>query len=359
MKKILTVIGARPQFIKASVVSMAIRKMDSMREIVVHTGQHFDGNMSDIFFDELEIRRPDFTLGIHGGDHGEMTGRMLISLEKIILQEKPNAVMVYGDTNSTLAGALVAAKLNIPVIHVEAGLRSYNMKMPEEVNRKLTDHISSLLFAPSAKGIENLNREGIIGDAVQNVGDVMYDAALYFYGIAEMKSSILQKLGLNEKDYILSTIHRQENTEDTARLSNILLSLSSSEKKVVFPLHPRTRPKIKELGLDKSGKILFIDPVGYLDMMMLERNALTIITDSGGVQKESYFHQIPCITLRDETEWTELIDLGWNRLISPASNNLKDLLNLPIKPGMMGHKPFGEGDASTKIAKSIKSYLVS
>jgi UDP-GlcNAc3NAcA epimerase len=314
--KILTVVGARPQFIKLAPLSKILRE-NGINEIIVHTGQHYDENMNDLFFKELEIPEPDYNLGIGSGNHGEQTGRMLIEIEKIILKENPDLVIVYGDTNSTLAGALAASKLHIKLAHVEAGLRSFNKRMPEEINRVLTDHISDILFCPTQTAVENLKNEGIT-KGVYLVGDVMFDALLHFSKISDIKSNILERLNIKPKEYYLATIHRAENTDNYERLKNILTAFSKMDEIVVFPIHPRTKKMINYYGLDDligKGKIKVIDPVGYLDMLKLEKNAKAILTDSGGVQKEAFWLKVPCITLRDETEWVETVNLGWNRIV--------------------------------------------
>jgi UDP-GlcNAc3NAcA epimerase len=314
--KILTVVGARPQFIKLAPLSKILRE-NGINEIIVHTGQHYDENMNDLFFKELEIPEPDYNLGIGSGNHGEQTGRMLIEIEKIILKENPDLVIVYGDTNSTLAGALAASKLHIKLAHVEAGLRSFNKRMPEEINRVLTDHVSDILFCPTQTAVENLKNEGIT-KGVYLVGDLMFDALLHFSKISDMKSNILERLNIKPKEYYLATIHRAENTDNYERLKNILTAFSKMDEMVVFPIHPRTRKMINYYGLDgllENDNVKVIDPVGYLDMLKLEKNAKAILTDSGGVQKEAFWLKVPCITLRDETEWIETVNLGWNRLI--------------------------------------------
>jgi UDP-GlcNAc3NAcA epimerase len=318
--KVVSVVGARPQFVKAAVVSRALRAVEGLREVFVHTGQHYDDNMSRIFFEELEIPQPDYNLGIGGGTHGQNTGRMLEAIEAVLLKEKPHAVLVYGDTDSTLAGALAAVKLHIPVAHVEAGLRSFNRRMPEEINRVLTDHASDILFAPTETAVKNLLREGIPEERVHLVGDVMYDAALLYGEKAERHSDVLARLGLSPKGYVLATIHRADNTDSPERLRVILEALAEVNRwvPVVFPVHPRTRERIKRFGLDSALKVLVVtDPVGYLDMIKLEKNAQLIVTDSGGVQKEAFFYRVPCVTLREETEWVELVSAGWNTLCPP------------------------------------------
>jgi UDP-GlcNAc3NAcA epimerase len=358
MKKILTVLGARPQFIKASVVSHAIAQMPTLREVVVHTGQHFDANMSDIFFSELGISKPDYFLDIHGGSHGEMTGRMLSEIERILLDEKPDVVLVYGDTNSTLAGALAAAKLHIPVAHVEAGLRSFNMKMPEEINRILTDRISKWLFTPNSVSADHLCREGFDKAQIIPVGDVMLDVALHYGSRVSENGGILDDLGLLPRNYILATIHRAENTQDHNRLLIIIDALIEVAKKipVVWPIHPRTKSILDELGLlDRISKSLkLINPVGYLDMVQLEKFAALIATDSGGVQKEAFFYRVPCVTLRDETEWVDLVEAGWNRLTPPVSSETI-CNNILASLGSTGRQvePYGEGQAAQHIVESL------
>lgn len=351
--KILTVIGARPQFIKAATVSLAIKNSGKCHEVLVHTGQHYDTNMSDIFFDELEIQSPHYHLGIGGGNHGFNTGRMLEAIEATLVKEKPNIVMVYGDTDSTLAGALAAVKLQIPVVHVEAGLRSYNMHMPEEINRRLTDHVSTLLLTPNSTAVNNLSKEGISEDKVCNVGDVMYDATLIFSEKAQIKSQILDELNIKPKAYVLATIHRKENTNDIQRLSNIFSGLSKINRRVILPLHPRTREYITKYGIALCNNIHVISPVGYLNMLMLEKNAELIITDSGGVQKEAFFHKVPCITLRDETEWTELVEMGWNKLASPSDETFISKVTAPFGPGKVLSSPYGDGKAAYLIVDKI------
>lgn len=314
MTTILTVVGARPQFIKAAAVSRAIRARDRMSEVMVHTGQHFDANMSDVFFDELEIAPPAHHLGIGGGGHGRMTGRMLEGIEEILEADRPDWVLIYGDTNSTIAGALAAAKLHIPVAHVEAGLRSFNKRMPEEINRILTDHVSTLLFCPTQTAVDNLANEGITA-GVYHVGDVMYDATLDARAKAREMSDVVARLQLEPGKYVLSTVHRAENTDSRDTLEAVLahLKAKAAEMPVVLPLHPRTAGAAKKHGLDFDG-LTVIDPVGYLDMAALLDGCAEVLTDSGGVQKEAYFHRKRCTTLRDETEWVETIEAGWNRL---------------------------------------------
>lgn len=322
-------------------------------EVIVHTGQHYDVNMSDIFFDELGIPIPKYHLGIGGGTHGQNTGRMLEAVESLILEEKPTAVLVYGDTDSTLAGALAASKLNVPVIHIEAGLRSFNMKMPEEVNRRLTDRVSDLLLTPNQNAMQNLVKEGMSGDRIHNIGDVMYDATLYYGRYASQKSLVLERLRLLPKAYILATVHRQENTDDPENLSSIFNAFENAFQPVILPLHPRTRKKIADYGIEIPRNTLLIDPLGYLDMLMLEQNASVIATDSGGVQKEAYFHGVPCVTFRNETEWTELIEMGWNRLCPPKSATIKKSLNAAYPEGVKCVSPYGQGNAAENAVSLI------
>lgn len=314
MAKVLTIVGARPQFIKAAAVTRAIRNATGITEVMVHTGQHFDAAMSDIFFSELEIPKPQHHLAIHGGNHGDMTGRMLSALEPVMIAESPDWVLVYGDTNSTLAGALAAAKLNIPIAHVEAGLRSFNRRMPEEINRVVADHLSALHFCPTVTAVGNLAKEGI-SKGVSHVGDVMYDATLHASQSAVAKSTILDQIGLAPKTFALATVHRAENTDDPAALRTVIDYLSQQARScsVVLPLHPRTRNAAEKFGISLAA-LKVIAPVGYIDMHRLLSCAQGVFTDSGGVQKEAYFHRVPCVTMRTETEWVETITHGWNRL---------------------------------------------
>ncbi|KOA21117.1 UDP-2,3-diacetamido-2,3-dideoxy-D-glucuronate 2-epimerase [Clostridium homopropionicum DSM 5847] len=347
--KIITVVGARPQFIKAAAVSGIIR--EKHQEILIHTGQHYDENMSEVFFQELDIPKPDYNLNIGSGNHGEQTGKMLIELEKIYIKEKPDLVLVYGDTNSTLAAALCASKLLIPVAHVEAGLRSFNMKMPEEQNRILTDHLSKFLFAPTETAVINLHKEGII-KGVFNIGDVMFDAVLKFKDLSRNKIDFLNKLGLSENEFILSTIHRAENTNYIDRLENIIGALSESNKKIVLPLHPRTKKYISEYGLKVGENVKIIEPVGYLEMVLLESMSQKIVTDSGGVQKEAFFLGKPCITMRDETEWVETVQNDWNMLTGTNKAKIIDGI-LNFAPSKEQEKIFGDGKAASKILEVI------
>ncbi len=315
--KIVSLVGARPQFIKAAAVSRLLRKQHT--EVLVHTGQHYDYGMSQVFFDELDIPAPELNLGIGSGTHGKQTGAMLEAIERVLIDEHPDWMLVYGDTNSTLAGALAAAKLHIPVAHVEAGLRSFNRAMPEEINRVLTDHVAHMLLCPSQVAIDNLAHEGIT-QGVHLVGDVMADALAFVADRTRTHSTIVQQLGLTEGGYLLATVHRAENTDDMTRLRNILSAFAAIEEPIVFPVHPRTRKCIATLELEHTPQALpahvrMIDPVGYLDMVMLEQSARMILTDSGGIQKEAYWLGIPCVTLRDETEWVETVAAGWNSIV--------------------------------------------
>ncbi|MFE8701698.1 non-hydrolyzing UDP-N-acetylglucosamine 2-epimerase [Cytobacillus sp. FJAT-54145] len=349
--KIITILGARPQFIKAAPVSRVLREKHT--ELIVHTGQHYDSNMSDIFFEELNIPKPDYYLRVGSGNHGKQTGEMLEKIEEIVVAENPDYVMVYGDTNSTLAGALVAAKLHVPVIHIEAGLRSFNKKMPEEVNRIMTDHVSEFLFCPTDTAVHNLKNENITHN-VFNIGDVMYDAVLYNKELAEEKSTILSEHGLDKKGYHLITIHRAENTDDVQNMNNILEAFSKIEEVKVWPIHPRTKHKLAGYGLDLDSipNLKVIDPVGYLDMLTLEANALKIVTDSGGVQKEAYFMKVPCVTVREQTEWVETLEEDANILVGTDVGKLLDAVRKEVSPSY--RDAFGDGHASEKIVELIE-----
>jgi UDP-GlcNAc3NAcA epimerase len=364
MKKILTVIGARPQFIKASVVSNSLRQSGQLHEVLVHTGQHFDANMSDVFFDELGICKPDYFLDIHGGGHGAMTGRMLERLEEVMLSEQPDAVLVYGDTNSTLAGAVAAAKLHIPLAHVEAGLRSFNMAMPEEVNRILTDRVSRWLFTPTRTATQHLLSEGMAPSSIYEVGDVMYDVALHHNKRVDAEGRMLQRLALAPGAYVLATVHRAENTSHPTRLQAIVDGLETVAQQipVVWPIHPRTRGVLQNMGLLDmlSPQLRLLDPVGYLEMVQLEKYAAVIATDSGGVQKEAFFYHVPCVTLRDETEWIELVYAGWNRLIpSFAANVLAATILGAIGTTGQLIRPYGDGCAADRVVTELTAGLVS
>jgi UDP-GlcNAc3NAcA epimerase len=352
--KIATIVGARPQFIKAAAISRAIVARTGIDEILIHTGQHFDANMSDVFFSELDIRKPDHHLGIGGGTHGQNTGRMIEAIERVLIAERPDWVLVYGDTDSTLAGALSAAKLHIPIAHVEAGLRSFNRCMPEEINRVLTDHASDLLFAPTATAIENLANEGIASEKVKLVGDVMYDATLYYESKARKPDAIEMDA---DGPFALCTIHRAENTDDVERLKAIVECLNKIAERmpVWMPMHPRTLAALKRLpNAALSPSVHVIDPIGFLEMTWMLSHCQLVVTDSGGLQKEAYFHHKPCLTLRDETEWVELIDSGFNRLVSPFSLNLSDQLNIALATKFDKNQSiYGAGDAAQRIVSSL------
>ncbi|WP_445373492.1 non-hydrolyzing UDP-N-acetylglucosamine 2-epimerase [Photorhabdus tasmaniensis] len=356
MKKIITVLGARPQFIKASPVSRALQNHNKFKEIIIHTGQHFDTNMSDIFFNQLKIPQPDYTLNIHGGTHGEMTGKMLIEIEKVLITAKPDAVMVYGDTNSTLAGALSASKLHIPVIHIEAGLRSFNMAMPEEINRILTDNVSSILFCPTETAINNLQREGFSSKPVniKKVGDVMEDAALYFSRIAKRPDELIPT-----QHFILTTLHRAENTDNQKRLTEIVNALNDIHKTiypVVLPLHPRTKKMLEKYNLHLD--VHLIEPVGYLEMLWLLKNTDLVITDSGGLQKEAFFFRKPCVTVRDQTEWIELIETGVNKLSDAENKKITQSVHNMINTNIHAVQSiYGGGVAAIKIADELEKSL--
>jgi UDP-GlcNAc3NAcA epimerase len=357
--KIITVVGARPQFIKAAAVSRAIRAGYSgqIEEQIVHTGQHFDDNMSQVFFDELQIPPPKHHFAISGGSHGSMTGKMLEAIETVLMAERPDCVLIYGDTNSTLAGALAAAKLHIPVAHVEAGLRSFNMRMPEEVNRILADRVSSLLFCPTQTAVDNLHREGL-KSGVHDVGDVMYDVALFYRDKAQTQSRVLESLQLDAKGFALATCHRAENTDDRGRLLQILTALAETAKSmpVVLPLHPRTRKLVQTFGLESYLSLLRVtEPLPFLDMVALEQAAALILTDSGGVQKEAFFYGVPCITMRDETEWVETVEAGWNRLTGASAERVADAFRdyRAKPPAPATTSPYGTGDASSKILQHL------
>ena len=351
--KIASIVGARPQFIKLAPVSLALRKR--FDEIIIHTGQHYDREMSKLFFEELAIPKPDYNLGVGSGTQGYQTGEMLRKIEEVFLAEKPDMALVFGDTNSTIAGALAAAKLHIPIIHVEAGLRSFNRSMPEEVNRVLTDHCSDLLFAPTVTAVENLEKEGIT-KGVHNVGDVMYDALLRNKKIAAEHSTILDRLDLVPGSYSVLTIHRQSNTDIRKNLENILGAVLESGRDIVFPVHPRTRKIMENYGLGSKlvgSNIHLVGPQGYLDFLRLLNSAETILTDSGGVQKEAYLLGVPCITLRSETEWVETTWEGRNILVGANKEKILQALETPFpKSGVKDH--FGRGDSAMRIANLLE-----
>ncbi|MDK2891258.1 MAG: UDP-GlcNAc3NAcA epimerase [Methanoculleus sp.] len=351
--KIVSIVGARPQFIKCAPVSRELRK--EHEEILVHTGQHYDHGMSEVFFEELRIPRPDYNLGIGSGTHGRQTGAMLGAIEGVLEIEKPDMVLVYGDTNSTLAGALAAAKLHIPAAHVEAGLRSFDRSMPEEVNRVLTDHASDLLFCPTATAVANLATEGIT-KGVHLVGDVMVDAMNYNRTIAEERSRILEDVGVEPGDYLVATVHRPSNTDSPENMAAILGALGEADRSVVFPVHPRTRKFLREYGLlaEMPENIRVIEPLGYLDMLRLMAQAEKILTDSGGVQKEAYMLGVPCITLRENTEWVETVEAGWNVLVGAERERIISMIR-EFAPAGDQFPLFGNGQAAAVIAKIIPS----
>jgi UDP-N-acetylglucosamine 2-epimerase len=346
---VLTVVGARPQFIKAAPLSRALRRR--CREVLLHTGQHFDHGMSNVFFEELQIPAPDHHLGIGGGSHGAQTGAMLAAIEAVLIDLRPDLVLVYGDTNSTLAGALAAVKLRIPVAHVEAGLRSFNRAMPEEINRVLTDHASTFLFAPSEVARQQLAREGI-ADGVHVVGDIMYDAVLMHRESAAVRP-VLQQLNLTAGEYYLCTLHRAENVDNRERLAALLGGLARLDRPAVVPMHPRTRRRLQEFGLEPGPTLRAIDPVGYLDMLALTMNGAAVLTDSGGLQKEAYYMAVPCVTLRSETEWVETVSAGWNVLAGdPAA--LAEAVER-VTAGRPSDRPqlYGDGQTAARIAAAL------
>jgi len=358
---ILTVIGARPQFIKAAVLSRYIRDNPSLgiKEILVHTGQHYDQNMSDVFFEEMDIPQPDINLHVGSGNHGKTTGLMLERIEDVILERKPDVLLVYGDTNSTLAGALAASKLHVPVAHVEAGLRSFMMAMPEEQNRRLTDHLSTWLFCPTQTAVDNLRHEGIDNAAsvkpdadnkrIALTGDIMYEASLYY----RKKNSVQ----INEKDFILMTIHRAENTDDPIRLTSIVNAINNlTGYRFIFPVHPRTRKILERQNLEFASHVKMIDPVGYLEMIAYESACVAVLTDSGGVQKEAFFFHKPCITMRDSTEWVELVDSGWNTLAGAGTDKIVNAVkSLNVPEGYPAL--YGDGNCASKICDILRQYI--
>ena len=363
--KIVTIVGARPQFVKAAVVSRALRKTRGLREVLIHTGQHYDRNMSGRFFDELKIPLPDYNLGVGSGNHGAQTGRMLGLIEEVLLKEKPDWMLVYGDTNSTLAGTLAAAKLHIPIAHVEAGLRSFNRQMPEEINRVMTDHVSEILFAPTEVAVVNLANEGISGKSVVLVGDVMCDAAKFYSARAAETSSILKQLGRRKKEYALATIHRAENTDALPRLKIILAGLGRAAREIpiVLPLHPRTRHAVQQAKLTIPAGLQIIEPVGYLDMIELERNASVIATDSGGVQEEAPSLGKPVLVMRDNTERPEGLSAGTSelvgtdpaRIVAAATRLLSDPAEYARRSQL--RNPYGDGTAAAKSARVMEAAL--
>lgn len=355
---ITTIVGARPQFIKAAPVSRALQNAGH-REYLVHTGQHYDHGMSKVFFEELNIPEPDVNLGVGSGSHAVQTGNILVGIEEVLMSQRPDWVLVYGDTNSTLAGALAAVKLHIPVAHIESGLRSFNREMPEEINRVITDRVSNLLFCPTETAVENLEKEGIT-KGVHNVGDVMYDSVLYNIELAEQQSKIMDNLNLSPRSYALATLHRPENTDNADRLKsvcNALEKISRNGTNVILPIHPRTKKSL-ELNhssiLNNQSSIKIADPVPYLDMLLLEKNAKVILTDSGGMQKEAYWFRVPCVTMRNETEWLETVDSGWNTLVGADPDHIIDAAE-SANSGSKEADIYGSGKASEHIADIISA----
>ena len=354
--KILTIIGARPQFIKAASLSRYLKNVPDIKEIILHTGQHYDSNMSEEFFSELDIPIPNYNLGVGSDTHARQTAKMMMGIEDIALREWPDFILIYGDTNSTIAGALVGTKLHIPIAHVEAGLRNYDREMPEEINRVVSDSMSTILFCPTQTAVNNLKKEGII-DGVYNVGDIMFETYLYYKDKAQKNSKILNKLNLKPKEFILCTIHRASNTNNIENLKNIFIGLTSSKETIILPLHPRTKKEInQEKSLNKyiGPNIKIIDPIGYLDMIYLEANAKKIVTDSGGVQKEAYFNKVVCMTLRENTEWLETIEEGANKLVGVDPEKIKEDINsFHPKEQNYSKQLFGDGKTSKKIVKIL------
>jgi UDP-N-acetylglucosamine 2-epimerase len=348
--KIVSIVGARPEFIQATPVSRVLRQRHT--EILVHTGQHYDYKMSQTFFDELGTPAPDYNLEVGSGNHGKQTADILIGIEQVLLKEQPDWVLIRGDTNSTLAGALAASKLHLPLAHIEAGERSFDKRMPEEINRLVADRVSDLHFCVSQTALRHLSDEGITGTA-HHVGDVMLDAMLHNKAIAERNSSVLQHLNVKTGGYVLVTVHRAANTDDPARLRGIVQAINKADETVVFPVHPRTRKKIEALGLDFAPQVKAIEPVGYFDMIALEANARLIATDSGGVQREAYFLSKPCITLRDETEWTETVEVGWNTLAGAEPAHILQAWR-NFSPPSQQPPIFGDGCAAEKIDRILE-----
>ena len=356
--RVVSVVGARPQFIKAWPVSRALARA-GIEEFLVHSGQHYDDRMSQVFFDELALAAPARHLGVGSGTHAEQTGRTLVALEPVLLELRPDVVIVFGDTNTTLGGALAATKLGFPVAHVEAGLRSFRRDMPEEVNRLVADHCADLLFCPTQTAVDNLSREGV-HRGVHFTGDVMYDAVLHFGSMARERSRVLERLELARGDYFLATIHRASSTDHPETLAGLMRALVLLDAAVVFPVHPRTQARLREqpalLQALRRSRVRLIDPAGYLDMLMLEQSARAVLTDSGGVQKEAYFLRVPCVTLRDETEWVETVDAGWNTL---AGSDPLAIVEAALKAAPAGSpdvNPFGDGRAAEHIAAALRAW---
>lgn len=360
--KICTIIGARPQFVKAAAISAKIAELGStidIEEVIIHTGQHYDPEMSEIFFNELKIPVEKYNLSVGSGSHGSQTGKMIEGIEEILMKEEPDWVLIYGDTNSTLAGALAAVKLHIPVAHVESGMRSFNRKMPEEINRIVADHICLLNLCSTSTAVANLQAEGLENTAIIT-GDVMYDCAVKFAKIAESHCNPLKKFNLSPGNYILMTCHRAENTDYQERMSQIVNAVNdiAEDTPVLYPIHPRTKKKLDQFGLSLSSQVQVVEPVGYFDMLILEKNASLILTDSGGVQKEAFFYNVPCVTMRDETEWVETVDLGFNIIAGADKKTItkavKKLLANPLKPAEKS--PYGDADAAEKIINAMINY---
>ena len=348
--KFASIVGARPQFIKLAPVSRALRRRHS--EVIIHTGQHYHAQLSATIFDELTVPSPDYNLDIGSGAHGEQTGKMLAAIEDVLIKERPDGVIVFGDTNSTLAAALAAVKLHIPVAHVEAGLRSFDRRMPEEINRVVTDHVSARLFCPTALAQRNASAEGIV-QGVEVVGDVMYDILLQVEpSLAERSRTLLPALGIQPQEFVLATIHRAANTDDAVTMRRIAQALGSLDMPVVFPVHPRTRNRLDQYGITWGERVIQVEPVGYLDMLALQRAARCIVTDSGGIQKEAFLLGVPCVTVRDTTEWPETLEGGWNMLTGSNTEAIREAVHRPW-PALPPGKPFGEGDAAERISQSL------
>jgi UDP-GlcNAc3NAcA epimerase len=359
MTTVATVVGARPQFVKAAVVSKALNQV-GFEEYLLHTGQHYDASMSDVFFGQLSIPSPKYNLAVGSGRHGAQTARMLEGIEQVLLNDRPDWVLVYGDTNSTAAAALAAAKLHIPLAHVEAGLRSFNRRMPEEINRVIVDHLSDLLLAPTAQAVSNLEREGLSGSKVHLVGDVMLDVARVVGGSVDFDVAMLDRLGVTERNFVLATLHRAENTDDPKTLATVVQAFEviGRTMPVLFPAHPRTIAACERHGVQLLGRsgLHVLDPLGYREMLVLERNAAVVVTDSGGVQKEAFFQRTPCVTVRPETEWTELVDLGWNRLVSPESVEvITSAVGGAVGSEGRDGEPYGDGHAADRVAACLRA----
>ncbi len=354
--KICTIIGARPQFVKAAAVSAQIAQNPSLEEVIIHTGQHYDPDMSDVFFKELSIPKEKYNLSIGSGSHGDQTGKMLASIECALISERPDRILIYGDTNSTVAAALAAIKLHIPVAHVEAGMRSFNRRMPEEINRVVTDHISDMNFCSTEPAVQNLKNEGR-GFTALLVGDVMYDCAMKFIPLAEKQCDPCAKYGLEKNNYILMTCHRPANTDNRDRLESIVKAVNDISKNipVIYPAHPRTKSYLEKYNLKFSEKVKILPPMSYFEMIMAEKSAKLILTDSGGIQKEAFFYETPCVTMRDETEWTETIEMGWNVIVGADYNKIVEAVDsfAKCKPEYPKTKPYGDGNASGKIVRHL------